>query len=181
MGTGTHLLNGTLYVVGTALADSISISRTVPRGDTRAFLKVGAAFLPGRSATFLLSDVTALQVILGEGNDRLKIGSTVLLPVTVYGDGGNDQIAVGGGNATVYAGLGNDTVKGGPARTSCTAKPVGIRSAATWATTGSTAAPTTTNCTARTALTNCTAAWATTCCRAAGATTGWTARTATMR
>ncbi len=111
--TGTHLVNGTLYVVGRSVTDSIAISQYV-QADGRAFLKVGAKFLPGRSAKFPLSGLTALVVVLGEGNDRLKIGATVLLPTTVYGNGGNDKITAGGGNTTVYGGLGNDQVKGGP-------------------------------------------------------------------
>jgi hypothetical protein len=65
----------------------------------------------GLKEKFLNSSVTAINIMLGAGNDTLAIGSGVIR-VFANGELGNDKINGGDGNDTLYAGGGKDTVMG---------------------------------------------------------------------
>ena len=111
---GAELVDGVLYIVGTAGADSVSVKATASQGVAQ--WQVSAKFLPGGKQLFPADLVTALQFALGEGNDTLKIPSQLTRPVVVYGGGGNDKITAGGGPLTAYGGAGNDKLTGGVAQ-----------------------------------------------------------------
>jgi hypothetical protein len=109
-----RLMDGLLYIVGTAGNDSLTVKAIVSQGVN--VLQVNAKFLPGGKREFPTAAVTRLRVALGEGNDSLKIYPQISQLVRVFGGGGNDTITAGSGPTTVYGGDGDDKLTGGLGR-----------------------------------------------------------------
>ncbi|MHC4717879.1 MAG: calcium-binding protein, partial [Planctomycetota bacterium] len=61
------------------------------------------------------SGVTSIVAHGGEGDDRITIVDGVVVPVTLYGDVGNDELTAGSGSAMLFGGEGNDRLIGGSA------------------------------------------------------------------
>ncbi|MFK7820378.1 MAG: hypothetical protein AB8G99_16780 [Planctomycetaceae bacterium] len=101
------LNDGVLTVRGTAESDSISVTQ---KGSQVT------ATVNGTKALFDAGDIQQIEVFAGEGNDKVK--ATGANPVTVYGDGGNDNIKGSNGPDTIFGGAGNDIINGGNGRDS---------------------------------------------------------------
>ena len=102
----TLLANGTLFVNGTSGADAIGITRS---GNTYTVTRGGSS--PQTPATFSASQVTSIQVDLGDGNDSFTAGADVQA-VYVNGGLGNDSISGGPGNDTLTGAAGKDRIDG---------------------------------------------------------------------
>ena len=114
-GAEAGLVGTTLVVFGTEGRDSLSVIRNknnlvVYRGTQ----KLG---------TFAASDVTAIDIDAGAGNDLVQIGATVAKDATIRGGEGNDRLLGGrghdtllgeGGHDYLFGLLGNDSLDGGP-------------------------------------------------------------------
>ena len=97
---------GTLFVNGTAGNDTIGISRS---GDIYTVTRTGSS--PQTPMTFSVSDVSSIQVDLGDGDDAFSVGKGVPA-VYVNGGLGNDTISGGEGNDTLTGAAGNDSIAG---------------------------------------------------------------------
>jgi Ca2+-binding RTX toxin-like protein len=102
----TLLANGTLFVNGTAGDDAISITRS---GSNYVVTRSGSS--PQKPATFSASQVSSIQVDLGDGNDSFTAGPGVQA-VYVNGGAGNDSISGGDGNDTLTGAAGKDRIDG---------------------------------------------------------------------
>ena len=75
---------------------------------------------PGVQAILVDDLVGGIFVFSGEGDDTINAGGLYGFPglegigVTVFGEGGNDQIGGGGGNDHLYGGSGDDYLRTGP-------------------------------------------------------------------
>jgi len=107
--------DGTLNVVGSDRADSISVA--LIRG--RISVKMA-----GWSDAFDAASVHGILISAGEGNDLIRIGAGVGA-ATIYGGAGNDTLYGGAaddelygeeGDDRLYGGGGNDTLDGGAGR-----------------------------------------------------------------
>lgn len=122
---GVTLLDGTLYVIGTGGADSVSITpttaRLVPRGPMVSMLRVDAKFGVGaagtvvQSTSYQLKSVSRLAMYLGGGDDLATVAAKVNLTALLAGGDGNDRLTAGGGLTTLCGGNGNDVLIGGAA------------------------------------------------------------------
>lgn len=113
------LVGGTLSVSGTAHADNISIS--MHAGDATK-LDIN---LNGTTQSFDKSDVSAIVVSAGAGNDFVildELDGKIDIPTTLLGGAGNDLLnggsgddflSGGGGNDALFGGGGDDTLDGG--------------------------------------------------------------------
>ncbi len=106
--TGAGVNDGELQVVGTTLADDVSIRK---RSNNR--LKVSADFLPGRSRMFDAVGIESIRVLVGDGNDEVGINRRVRTPASIDGGAGNDELSAGGGDTLLIGGPGIDVLKGG--------------------------------------------------------------------
>ena len=104
---------GDLYVLGTAAADTISVTKSGSSGVSVTM----------NGTTYGPFTVTGtVKVYAGDGNDAVTVNSSMTLRAEVHGEGGNDTLKVGGGgdaldggagNDSLVAGAGNDTLTGG--------------------------------------------------------------------
>jgi hypothetical protein len=62
--------------------------------------------------TIPLSDVKSIQVIGGDGDDRILLGENLKIPATLDGRAGNDLLYAGAANDTLLGGSGNDKLVG---------------------------------------------------------------------
>ena len=110
---GAGVNGGVLQVVGTDLADSV----TVNMQDASTF-KVHADFLdqPGNIKTFSATDVDEILVVLCDGNDHGVVSSGITIRATVDGGAGNDKLKGGGGPNILLGGDGDDLLVGGSNR-----------------------------------------------------------------
>lgn len=99
----TFLDSGTLYVYGTAAADSITFSTS---GDTLTAYRNG---VPNRVA---LSGLKKVVVYGSDGNDTLDARGC-RLPVSLDGGAGADKLFGGPADAVLSGGAGNDVLRGG--------------------------------------------------------------------
>jgi Ca2+-binding RTX toxin-like protein len=95
-----------LVVNGTAGVDEISVEQG-ERGVEVFFSRASrGVFRPSGSA-----------IVYGRaGDDRVLVHGSLAIPAWVYGDDGNDVIALGGGAGIAFGGRGNDTLAGGKGR-----------------------------------------------------------------
>jgi VCBS repeat-containing protein len=137
--SGVGLHDGVLTVVGTVHRDQIHVYQR--SGDIR----VSALFnLPGDDASddaemeqdgdgdaghdgwlrydFAEAGVRSIQIVACDGDDRVRVGRHIALPVTIFGGAGNDRLRGGSGNDVIedlqgnnriWAGLGNNTITAG--------------------------------------------------------------------
>jgi hypothetical protein len=114
-GVHADLRHGALEVKGSD--DGNTVALRLAQGDpSRIQVDVGDDGSPQFS--FARSDVEAINVKMGDGNDRVRIddgnGSfTTTIPTTLSGGDGNDTLTGGAGNETFRGGDGNDSVIGG--------------------------------------------------------------------
>lgn len=96
-----------IVVVGTALADSISVEMI-----SSSQIRVRAENADGLvESTFERANVASMTIYGGEGSD--SIHNVTNVPMVAYGDGGDDTIAGGSAADTLEGGLGNDRISGG--------------------------------------------------------------------
>ena len=121
-GATSALTNGTLTVTGTAHADAVTVK--LSEDGTTYTVTTGIRHRGTRrltdtnSQTYTASDVTAISIDTGRGNDAINIQGTaktsVAVPVTVLAGAGSDLVRGGGtGVNTIDGGDGNDTLTGG--------------------------------------------------------------------
>ncbi len=94
-----------LVVLGTSSIDIVSVSTDSLTGSVSVNLN-GIAYGP-------YSSVQKIVARLGDGNDRFSSPVGVVIPMVVYGQGGNDFMQTGAGNDELYGGAGVDTLRGG--------------------------------------------------------------------
>jgi Ca2+-binding RTX toxin-like protein len=104
--SGTLLIDGILYVVGTNCSDIALISQC------NGTIYVCATFNDNNPETFNAADVTEIQVRLRGGNDILFTTSNVTELMTIDGGSGNDLLVGGGGRSLILGGSGNDSLYG---------------------------------------------------------------------
>ena len=98
-GTGQQL-----RIVGTTGNDVLTVV------DTAGTYTVTAA--NGYSQSFA-GNYNSIEVHGGNGNDKITVNASVIVPTYLYGDAGNDTILGGSGNDYLYGGEGNDSLNGG--------------------------------------------------------------------
>lgn len=113
--TGVGVNNGVLQVVGTIGDDHVTIER---QGRSSNDLGVHAGFLTDRCRQRVVNGdgVTAIEVVLGEGNDRLDIADNIELPTLVDVGDGDDQVNGGGGSDVILGRGGDDVLNGSGGR-----------------------------------------------------------------
>jgi Ca2+-binding RTX toxin-like protein len=101
--------NGTLFINGS----------TTGTGNDTAFISVSGGNITVNASVngtnpfvALLSDVDAIVVDLGSGNDILVTAPGINVPMTITGGDGNDLITAGGGADFIDGGLGVDILYG---------------------------------------------------------------------
>ena len=104
--SGVHLIDGTLWVVGTNGYDLALITRC---GDQ---IYVYASFNDDNPAVYDSDDVQDIQVRLRGGHDILITTSNVTQSMTIDGGSGNDLLTGGGGRDVITGGAGHDTLWG---------------------------------------------------------------------
>jgi Ca2+-binding RTX toxin-like protein len=113
---GVGLNNGQLQIIGTEGRDVVHIKIDGSDGDSDRTLKVMANLdVGGGNAQFdfNLSDVTSILIIGCGGNDHLHVDKKVMIPASIDGGAGDDQIWGGGGNDTITDMIGNNDIKSG--------------------------------------------------------------------
>jgi Ca2+-binding RTX toxin-like protein len=110
--TGVRTHNGVLQIVGTAAKDDVAVKA---KGKHREQIEVKAKFLPdkGHKRIFHIDEIDSLVILLGEGNDKLKIDKKIEMPVWIDGGNGDDHLKAGGGDDILLGGAGDDKLKGG--------------------------------------------------------------------
>ncbi|HWS86739.1 MAG TPA: M91 family zinc metallopeptidase [Pyrinomonadaceae bacterium] len=76
----------------------------------------GLATVDGKQYQLSRDDPFNLKIRLGDGNDRLEVGSGVRVNLTVEGGAGNDLIRTGAGDDRVEGGEGDDEIRAGAGR-----------------------------------------------------------------
>ena len=105
--TGVGLIDGTLFAVGTDLADRVFVYPYA--GQTVAKLQI-----PGRADQVLPvnpTDVQSITIVGFEGNDFVQVSHLILDPANIDGGGGNDELRGGGGGDVIEGGPGNDKIR----------------------------------------------------------------------
>ena len=105
--SGISLSNRVVVISGTSAADSVLIE---PFNANQ--LRVTLANSQTSSAVFALRQVDAVQGHLRSGNDVFHMDE-LPIPVTLYGQGGNDTLYGGTGADAIFGGPGNDSIRGG--------------------------------------------------------------------
>lgn len=95
---------GKLTVQGTAIADSISVTKSATSY---------TCTLNGASITLPASGVTSIDVLGEDGNDYIVLGTGMTIGAYVVAGNGNDYIQGGDAPDTITAGAGKDQVFGG--------------------------------------------------------------------
>lgn len=119
--TGVGLINGTLYVIGTAGKDHIDVNRQVhggTGGDNGPVIRVNARLGSsdgGSVQEFPAGQVTNIVIQLGEGDDHAQIHGDVTVTALIDGGADNDHLKSGGGRTTLLGGSGDDFLEGGDA------------------------------------------------------------------
>jgi VCBS repeat-containing protein len=109
MTPGVWVDDGTLYVIGTACDDHVSINK-----DRKGF-KVHADFLDERRRhqSVDAEGIERIEVWLGDGDDHLQIAGNISLPTLIMGGVGDDHLKAGSGPSIILGGEGDDTLIGG--------------------------------------------------------------------
>lgn len=76
----------------------------------------GLATVDGKQYQLSRDDPNNLKIRLGDGNDRLEVGSGVRINLTVEGGAGNDFIRTGAGDDRIEGGAGDDEIHAGAGR-----------------------------------------------------------------
>ena len=105
--TGVGLNNGILYVIGSAIDDTVHMEET-----GQGVIRVHASFIPEVYREFETSAVDQIISYLCQGDDRLTIAAQLSTPAIIHGDRGNDHLHAGGGPTVLLGGSGDDTLIG---------------------------------------------------------------------
>ena len=118
-GVGVHIVNGvkTMQVIGSNVADSVSIDLTGPRNGSNGQshlqnLEVVASFLDDGTRVLPLDDIKQIQVVTLDGNDDVLLEEKVFLPAFLDGGADADTMRGGNGPVTFIGGPGDDTYIG---------------------------------------------------------------------
>ena len=106
---GTSLVSGTLFITGSTTGtgnDTASITRSGGNISVNASVNGTNPFVAP------ISDVSAIVIDLGNGNDFLVTAPNINIPMTINGGDGNDLITAGGGDDLIEGGSGVDIVLG---------------------------------------------------------------------
>lgn len=108
--TGSGIVGTTLQVVGSGLDDEFIIAINT-KNITQAYV---IWKLNGVTTTslFSITGLTGVTVHGADGNDKLTMNAEVPLPVSLYGDNGNDILRGGNYNDSLFGGEGTDTLYG---------------------------------------------------------------------
>ena len=111
--TGVGINGRVLQIVGTAGKDHVEVEA---EGKFKDRIKVEANFLSdkGHTRTFRAGDFDRIVIMVGNGNDYVKVDQKITKPVLIDGGAGDDHLMVGGGATTLLGGDGNDVLIGGP-------------------------------------------------------------------
>jgi Ca2+-binding RTX toxin-like protein len=105
----TSLLNRVLTIDGTHRGDRIDCSASA----RRIYVRVN-----GQTASFALGEVSQIRVFAYRGNDVVNLGA-IVLPCTLIGAAGDDQLIGGAGDDVLDGGSGSDLLGGGIAGIDC--------------------------------------------------------------
>jgi Ca2+-binding RTX toxin-like protein len=110
--TTASVANGTLNVVGDNAGDTITVGSLTPTS-----LFVDANGDGATDFTFPLSDITAIAIATGGGDDTVQLTQfgglfDTTRPTTIDGGDGNDKIFGVDGNETIVGGAGDDFIDG---------------------------------------------------------------------
>jgi Ca2+-binding RTX toxin-like protein len=114
-GVRAAIVHRTLEVRGGAAANNVALR--LQAGDP-SHIQVDVANDGTADFTFPRSELSAIDISMGPGNDTVRIDDsngafTNAIPTTIGGGPGNDTLIGGAGNETFLGGPGNDTVNGG--------------------------------------------------------------------
>ena len=119
--TGAGVHDGVLQIVGTHLADNLTVSM---QGSST--VKVNASFLrqpgndngcqSGNDKVFSTAGVTKILVHLCDGNDQAVVAGSITTPATLDGGAGDDNLKGGAGHDILLGGDGDDLLVGGSGR-----------------------------------------------------------------
>lgn len=104
--SGTLLIDGTLYIVGTNSCDIVLISKC------NNTIYVCATFNSDNPMTFNSADVDHIEVRMRGNTDIVLTTSNVMQSMTIDGGSGNDLLTGGGGNNLLIGGSGHDVLYG---------------------------------------------------------------------
>jgi Ca2+-binding RTX toxin-like protein len=107
------LSGGVLSVLGTGSGETIRVS-TPAAGQIHVSISS-----TGESQTFAASQVGALNIRAGAGNDAVQITAGINVGSFVLGGRGHDVINGGSGNDTISGGRGSDTMRGRGGNDNC--------------------------------------------------------------
>ncbi len=108
LNTGTLVVGGVLYIVGSNTANDIVLITQCNNTIT-----VVATFNSNNPLTFDASTITDIQVRTRGGNDIVLTTSDVTKTMTIDGGAGNDLLTGGGARSVIIGGTGNDILYGG--------------------------------------------------------------------
>jgi len=100
------LVGGVLTVLGTGVADGITVWRPAADG-----VQVDISNTH-ESKRFAIADVTKIEIRGGAGGDLIILGDGVTLPTEIFGGRGPDTIRGGGAADIIHGGRGNDAIQG---------------------------------------------------------------------
>jgi len=108
--TGAGVHDGVLQVIGTDDADRVKINQ-----QGNGLTKVHATFLSdrGKQRTFDSADIEAVEILLGDGDDKAQISGNVALTTLIDGGDGDDHLKAGGGPTVLLGEKGDDKLIGG--------------------------------------------------------------------
>jgi Ca2+-binding RTX toxin-like protein len=106
LGTGTLLIDGTLYIIGTEECDIVFVKQHLGN------IKVYATFNDDIPVVFDADDVDHIDVRVRGGNDIVVFSHTVSHSTTIDGGSGHDILKGGSGRDLILGGSGNDLLAG---------------------------------------------------------------------
>jgi hypothetical protein len=110
--TGAGVLNGILQIVGTNLADHVTVNKL----DGTAF-RVHASFFPGGiDRDFGLTGVQYILGVFCDGDDSASVSGSIEIMAMLEGGYGNDNLDGGSAADVLNGGAGDDKIIGGQGR-----------------------------------------------------------------
>jgi Ca2+-binding RTX toxin-like protein len=110
---GAVVVDGTLFVVGTAKNDTVRVSPVGAADDGSTGVRVRATLGGSARDVSLPVPIAAARLELFDGNNTAELAGPLAFPVEAQFGGGNDTFRGGRGDTLVQAGGGNDAVRTG--------------------------------------------------------------------